>query len=332
MSSPDHTAAVKAFEQVVARAAPQHLALALRTLARMQPERWGMEWYLPKWLGETFGLDRTHADTLVLINSLGLVSIRLQDDLADGERAEDEQDSMVELAHVLYQAALDLYRPYFPTSAVFWKRLDTYMDAWRAATATVNQLPLSDLDRFRKLQDPSTRRIADLGAPLKICVEAVCSLTAHAFSPPLDALLDHAFLAAVLHDHVIDCDADLRAGRWNLFAATISNLPQTPSCFREQIARINAAWMTTDTPLAYFQQITFHLNRARAINQRLRIQGLEVYLCELKTTIWRTHASLVSAHRADLERATKTIFGPTAFPARKSSKKGGRTFPVKPIH
>lgn len=331
MSSPDHAAVVNEIVHLVARLAPQHVALAQRTLARLEPERWQIEWYLPWWLGESFGLDPTHARTFVLSNVLGLVTIRLQDDLADGEVAENAQAAHQELAHLLHQAALDAYRPHFPAAAVFWERVNTHMKAWRAATATVNQLQLMDLQRLKNLDDTAAHEIAALGAPLKICVDAICHLTAHPFDADLDAMLDHAFLAAVLHDHVIDCDSDLRAGRWNLFAATISNLHQTPSRFQEHRIRLNAAWMTTDTPRTYFEQIAFHLDCAQALNQRFGIKGFDTYLAALHTTIWRTYNSIATAYRADLARATKTIFGPTRQPAPKRSRKGGETSATVPI-
>lgn len=331
-SSPNDAALVKEFQTIVARVAPQHLALATETLARMPPDRWQMEWYLPMWVGSAFGLDETRAREMVLSNTLGMVSIRLQDDLADGDITEREQASSAELAQILLRTALAIYQPYFPPSDPFWERVSSFMDSWRKATAAVNQFEWSDLRVLKKLETPPAQIISALGAPLKICVDAICSLTAHPFDRSLDHLLDDAFLAAVLHDHVIDCDADLRAGRWNLFAATLSPSPQSLASYQDHRARTNAAWMTSDAPRVYFEQIAFHLKRAQEQNKRYGIKGLDGYLTELRQTIWRTHDSLACQYRADLVCASEKLFGPIHVTKPLHGKKGGKTSPVRPTH
>ena len=250
------------FRQTVARVSPLHLELAQRTLERIPAARWQLEWFLPWWLGEAFGLEENTARQFVLSNVLGLAAVRLQDDLADGDVAPGEMDSVSEFTRTLTKAALDMYRPYFPPNSRFWTYAASYMAEWRAATAAVNRLNLADLWVLNELKHAPTQCLAHLGSPLKIGARAVCELSSGERFSGLDELLDHSLIAAVLHDHAVDCNADLRAGRWNLFVAAVSPLPQTRAHEQENRASVVEAWMTRKTPRLYFEQIALHIERA----------------------------------------------------------------------
>src|SRR5438045_8127925 len=93
-----------------------------------------LEWHLPWWLGERFGLDEQIADDLVVGNVLGLGSIRLRDDLADGEVSAEETRSAVALSESLYALAVDQFRRHLPATSPFWGYLETCMRAWREST------------------------------------------------------------------------------------------------------------------------------------------------------------------------------------------------------
>ena len=56
---------------------------ALHLTDRLHPQRWALEWNLPMWLGDAFGLEPRVSAEIRLSNVLGLASIRLSDDLAD---------------------------------------------------------------------------------------------------------------------------------------------------------------------------------------------------------------------------------------------------------
>lgn len=307
------------FTNTVARATPRHLELAQRTLARIQPEGWQIEWGLPWWLSETYGLDITRARQLVLSNVLGLCSVRLQDDLADGEVPDADKRSTELLAARLYDAALEIYRPYFPPGSNFWEQVACTMRAWRAATGRVNHLNLADVTVLETLKSDPARCLAGLGAPLKICAEAVFLMTGQAMPPALNDLLDHALIAAVLHDHAVDCESDLQAGRWNLFVASMSPHPQDPACLAENQTRVARAWMTTALPRVYFEMIDHHLGSAARLNRALGIRGIQAYLTNFRAQARKTHASLEGQYRQDLARATEQLFGPM-FAAKKQSQ------------
>lgn len=321
MKTPDLYSVKQDFAGTVARVAPDHTDLANRTLARVQPEGWQIEWGLPGWLSETYGLDAARARQLVLSNVLGLCSIRLQDDLADGEVADNERDSSGQLAALLYSAALDIYRAYFPPDSIFWEHVTQTMRAWRAATDRANQLNLGQVTLLRTLESGPAQCLAALGAPLKLCAQAVLLMTGQTMPSTLNDLLDHALIAAVLHDHALDCESDLQAGRWNLFVAAVSGLPQDPIHRAENRAGVARAWMMTGLPHLYFEQVDHHLESAARLNRAPGVRGLGDYLSNFRRMARKTRALLEGQYRQDLARATDALFGPMFAASR--TRKGG---------
>src|SRR5690606_17833130 len=77
-------------------------AAGRRLLARLAPPQWQLEWYLPKWLGDAFGLSPDTTASLVLANVYGLAYIALQDKIADEGLAADDQVTTVSLGAALY--------------------------------------------------------------------------------------------------------------------------------------------------------------------------------------------------------------------------------------
>lgn len=224
--------------------------MALDLLERLPPARWTLEWYLPLWLGRAFRLDDSVSNEVVLSNVLGLASIRLQDDLADGEVATDDRVGARALATALYDAALEPYRAPFDAGSPFWSHLDRRMTAWRAAH------PGPDL--------------AARGAPLHVGAVAVC-LHADRMDVyrALEPCLDHALEALVRYDHVADWESDLDAGRWNAFVAAASPGRQVPGARDRHRAATYVAMLTSDVVVTWFDQIDDGLARAVAIADSL---------------------------------------------------------------
>jgi hypothetical protein len=219
-----------AFEARVRAVSPEHAILAKRLLARLSPARWTLEWYLPWWLGHAFGLDPRIARDLVLSNVLGLGSIRLQDDLADGEVDSADVAGATVLAAALYQAALAPYRARFAVRSPFWAHLDGCMVAWREAT-----------------EGTSRGRLAAVGAPLRISAFAACLLAGRPDAyRSLERCLDGALEGTVRLDHIADWEADLDAVRWNAFVAALSPGPQVPARRAEHRRAVLVALMTSN--------------------------------------------------------------------------------------
>lgn len=298
------------YQRMIARLAPKHRALAQRTFHRVPPARWQLEWYLPHWLGDAFGLEQQIAREFVLSNVLGLASIRLRDDLQDGEIELSARKDAIELAAFLQDAALEIYQPYLARADSFWEYVDASLRAWQSATQRVNSFSLHKLTALRDLTTPSARFLVSLGAPLKISAFAVCHLTEHRRDlNVLSILLDHLLLANLLYDHAMDCDADLRAGRWNLFVATVSKSPQNAANQLEHRARVAQAWMTSNFPRAYFKQIEYHIAQAQQLNRALRVAGFDTFTAQFNTNVWQTHAYLKQYYAAQLELVTRKLFG-----------------------
>ncbi len=204
-----------ALEQLAPRLAEagQHL------LARISTANWLLEWNLPRWLGESFGLDPGVAGELVLGNVYGLACVRLQDDLADGEPI-GEREVAALLAAGLHSLWLMHYLPLFEAPSPFWSYFRLFLGQWLRATLQEHGPDGADL---RSGQAGALRCLAERGAPLKAGCVAACLLAGRpADIAPLTAGMDHLLAGAVLVDHAQDWEADLEAGRYNAFVAYIT--------------------------------------------------------------------------------------------------------------
>lgn len=194
-------------ERRLVAACPDRTDFVRSTLGRLPPDRWVLEWHLPWWLGHRFGLPVAVAERLVLANVLGLVSIRLEDDLCDGEVAAPELEAADTLRTAAYGSALGALREVVPALSPLWGEIDRRMAAWRDASRS---------------DGAGEGRLAARGAPLYIGARAVTLLAdAEDRWPTVERCLDHALSALVLHDDVADWESDVPAGRWNAFVERV---------------------------------------------------------------------------------------------------------------
>jgi hypothetical protein len=302
VSQLDIDAVRTAFEARVREACPDLLGPSRRLLDRLAPSRWTLEWYLPWWLGRALALDPATAHEIVLSNVLGLGSIRLQDDLADGEIPTGETDDAHRLAAALYDAALAPYRARFEPSSPFWDHLESAMRAWRVAAT-----------------NDGPARLAARGAPLKISADAVCRLAGRASAcAAIEPCLDHALEALVRLDHLADWRADLDAGRWNAFVADVSSGAQVPEAHAWHRRAVLVAMMTTDVVADQVARIRSDFLRAAAFAEALG-EDEGVPLPELVEHLERlavdaaVQGARLGEHYRDLgDRAAKLLSGPVA--------------------
>jgi hypothetical protein len=264
-------------------------------LERLPPGRWTLEWYLPWWLGQAVGLDSTVAREIVLSNVLGLGSVRLQDDLSDGEVGADDIDDARTLATSMYELAIEPYRTWFDPASPFWRHLERRMAAWRAASDGM----------------PTAADLAAKGAPLHVSAVAVCLLAGRMdVYPPLESCLDHALEGLVLYDQVADWEADLDAGRWNAFVAASSAGPQVEAARDRHRAATYVAMLTGDAVADYFGRIDDVLLRATAIADTLRppVPPLVEHLRAFTSGV-RDQGAAIHARYRDLgNEAAKLLF------------------------
>ena len=273
---------------------PDLLPMAIRLLERLPPERWMLEWHMPWWLGNALGLDREVTRELVVSNLLGLGSIRIQDDLADGDVAPRQAAAAKALAPILYGLALDAYRFRFPAESPFWTHLETCLSDWRAATGEEG-------------------RLAARGAPLKISAFAVCRLTERVdVFPAVDRLLDEALEALVLYDHIADWRDDLDAGRWNAFVADISDGPQLPAERTRHRRAVLVAMMTTNAIGAHIGRVEAGLLGAADLGETLGVP-VPALVAHLRTFARQAgeQGRELQAHYRDLgDRAASLLLDP----------------------
>jgi hypothetical protein len=290
---------VTAFERRVEAVCPGERDLAIRTLRSLTPAKWTLEWYLPWWLGHAFGLDPVVAAEIVLSNVLGLVSIRLQDDLLDGDIAAADVRGATRVGATLFDEAVDVYRHRFDATSPFWPFLERTMAEWRRASAGVGPQRRADLPRR--------------GAPLKVAGFATCLLADRADRWELVERCCHYALAALVrYDQVCDWEDDLRADRWNAFIAAVSPLPQVSANRDRNRSAVLAASMTRGVVVAEFRRIRTEALRAAGVATELGCAPLAAYLSGYAERTAAQGAEIQAHYREAAERATTLIFGMSA--------------------
>jgi hypothetical protein len=290
---------VTAFERRVEAACPDERDLAIRTLRNLTPAKWTLEWYLPWWLGRAFGLDPVVAAEIVLSNVLGLVSIRLQDDLLDGDIAAADVRGATRVGATLFDEAVAVYRDRFDGASPFWPFLERTMAEWRRSSAGVGPQRWADLPRR--------------GAPLKVAGFATCLLADRADRWELvERCLDHALAALVRYDQVCDWEDDLRADRWNAFVAAVSPLPQSPANRDRNRSTVLAALLTRRVATDEFRRIRAEALRAAHLAAELGCPPLAAHLYGQAESTAAQGAEIEAHYREAAERATTLIFGASA--------------------
>lgn len=197
----------------VERLSPRLAAPASRLVERLSTANWLLEWNLPRWLGQAFGLPPEVSEELVLANLYGLAYVRLQDDLVDGEVGGEERETSILLGTALYHMWLIQHVSLLQGQQDFWRCFDEYLGQWLRATMERGG---PGRDELRAGDAGAMRRLAARGALLKVCCAAACSLDGQeARLESLEAGIDHLLAGAVLVDHAQDWEEDLASGRYN---------------------------------------------------------------------------------------------------------------------
>lgn len=259
---------------------------------RLDPQRWALEWNLPRWLGRAYGLEARLSEEICLSNVLGLASIRLRDDVEDGELSPaTEASAAIRISDRLYEDALEVYRRSFDPGSVFWTQLHERMSEWRTAT----------------VDGGSPSQLASRGAPLKISAFAVCLLADRQDRFALiDRCLDHALAAMVRYDHLVDWRDDLAAGRWNAFVAACTK-PGKDAC--ASAPEVQLAMLTTDVIGTYFAEIFDEFSRAAMLASGAGVHGLADHLTQTAVHLNEEGDALANRYREISERGQQLLFG-----------------------
>ena len=275
----------------IASREPGLVDLARRELERLTPDRWTIEWHLAAWLGRRFALDPRLVDVLVRSNVLGLLSVRLGDDLEDGEVAPADLSAARALAAIAYEEALAGYGTWFDKQSAIWPFVERSMAAWRkGATGT---------------------DLAARGAPIKIAGYACC-LHAGRLDvwPALEQSLDRAVTALALYDQFCDWEVDVAAGRWNAFVARVVGAGWARGARRDRIrATVLAAMLTQPIVREHFDAATRAAAEAAALAADIGVIELAGFLTAWAArTSEQGEAAAVHYQRAG-DRAAHLLFG-----------------------
>ena len=255
----DSDVVVDAALRRIAERAPGLEALARGRLGRLTPDRWAIEWNLPAWLGRRFELDPRFVEALTRSNVLGLLSIRLQDDLHDGEVPTLEVPATHELAGLAFDAAVAEYRAWFDDTSPIWAFIDRSIAEWRAGADSVD--------------------LAARGAPIRIAGYACC-LQAGRLDvwPALQRSLDGAVTALVRYDQLCDWESDLDAGRWNAFVAGVAGAEHSPGRRDRNRAAVLTAMLTRPLVRQEFDSAVRSATEAAGLADDLGIGELAGFL------------------------------------------------------
>jgi hypothetical protein len=274
----------------IAELDPELDGLARRHLARLTPERWTIEWHLPWWLGHRFGLDKRLAEALVRANVLGMLSVRLEDDLEDGDVPAQEMPRVRLLAQVAFEEAVSEYRAWFAEDSRVWSYLDRSMADWRAGAAE--------------------RDLATRGAPMKIAGYACCLIADRlGVWPELERTLDHALTALVRYDQFVDWEADLAAGRWNAFVATIADGDGDSATPERTRAAVLTAMLTSDVVSEHFNAIRQEVDAAAKLAFGIGVTELSAFLTTWAAQVSEQGTSVDAHYQAAADQATRLFFG-----------------------
>jgi len=263
------------------RVAPALVPHGRRLLARIATPNWTLEWGLPRWLGDAFGLPPDGSAGLVLANVYGLAFVRLVDGLADGEGAGFEPAEAVLLAGAMHGLWVGQLREIVGgageepagrgSTARFWRHCDETRTQWLQVLLDDRLPPVP----FRAYTEADYRRLAARGAPLKVCCAAACLLAGREHDlPVLVDAIDQLLVGAVLLDHALDWPEDLAAGRSNAFVAYASDLPQTAEHRDANRRRVLEAILLGHGARLYFTRIGGRLRAARRTAGALPCEGL----------------------------------------------------------
>lgn len=300
--------AVSAELRAVCAAISPELSMAgERLLTRLQPPYSALEWGLPGWLGDTFGLTPSAIHRLTLSNMLGLGYVWLLDDLADGEVREAERLATCALTTTLYEHALLNYQALFPADSPFWIYLRRWLDDWLRALLASHSPPA-----VAPAASPHEHlhRLAAKGAPRKICCAAACLLAgSEAALEPLNRSLDHLMAATVLLDDAHDCAADLAAGSWNEFVAYVSALPQAPEQREANRRLVLRELIEGQQGRPYFAALREHVWAAQAAAHEAGVAGLSQYLAWFERAV-DAYATAFAGRAAEaISQLTERVLG-----------------------
>ena len=225
---------------------------------RISTRNWALEWGLPRWLGEAFELPETVIHELTLSNVLLLGFVRIIDDVVDEDfqpsektidwastkniRSRFKKDKRnqaillgVLLQSLWYKHHVNLLCNALPrnSSKLSYDNelVSNYLNSeikslseWINATSDEDRRPFVGFSSF---DETEYIKIGHRFSLLKTCCVVTCSIAGRDKEiPSLTRAIDNILTSAVMIDDIFDWSNDLQTGRYNVFIAFCSDLPQ----------------------------------------------------------------------------------------------------------
>ncbi len=288
----DHEAVTAEVLLRISERAPGLEALAAEHLARLTPDRWTIEWHLPTWLGRRLELEPRLSDALTRSNVFGLLSVRLEDDLEDGDVPPHLLADARALARLAYASAVAGYVPWFDAGSPLWSFLAKSMAEWRAGADGAD--------------------LATRGAPVKIAAYASCLHAGRLdLWLPLERSLDSAVTALVLYDQFWDWEIDLAADRWNGFVAAVVGREQAPGRRDRNRAAVLTAMLTRDVVRQHLDAAVSAARDGASLAANLGITELGEFLTSWADLTSKQGAQVARHYRHAGDRAASLLLGTT---------------------
>lgn len=299
---PDIARTRKAVEQIVAEQPMDLGAAALDYFDNLTGPNWSLEWNLPRWLGKPHGLPETRQADLVLANGLGLMALRLLDDLADGDLPPGP--AYRDIGESCLAGCVSILGWLVPGDDPFWVDFRAGLATW------LEQQDAGGFQAARGNGVPDSQ-LAAAGAPLLLTAHLVTVLAESPdLLPPMRACLTAYLSAAVRLDQLKDWQADLAHGRRNLFVdSLLGNGPGRPS--RDRRALVWQAIVHDDGYQAYLRTIMDQTDAARRLATALGCPELAAYLKIYKRQADATGRALRSEMINTFSRLQTRLLGPS---------------------
>lgn len=303
----DRAAVAGEFEDALRRLPPEMAQAGRALVERIATPNWALEWGLPRWLGGALDLPEDSIAALVVSNAFGLATVRLIDDLVDGELDPGQREGMMLLATALHGEWLRRYGRLFGGASLFWEFQQQATLDWLGATDPVD-VPPQDL--FASAEPDALLWLARRGAPLRLCGVGACLLgSREATIPVVEAAVNRLLVAGVLLDHAHDWADDLRAGRYNALVAYYD--PQQGVQPGEAGRRaVLEALLLGDGGQAYFSIIEGQVQAAREAASEIPCPELAGYLDWFSARTTEYGRGLAAAYQGWLRDKTVQVFGP----------------------
>jgi hypothetical protein len=212
-------------------------------------------------------------------------------------------EASTRLANALYHEAIAIYEELIGPHAWFWEQLDRLLVEWRSAGTGILSMDVLHATRTE------IQELKLLGAPLQICLAAVCALAGE--ENQLDGLaapVGSYLVASVLIDHMSDWGDDLAGGRPNLFVRALlgEQLPVSP--IDESKRRMAEAMLDPKRLETYLDLALGEIRDAISASRLESLDPLTEYLCLLERETREAADHLVGNIHTLLRRAAEIVF------------------------